>query len=67
MYAIRSYYVGGTAVQGQISGAKRSLPVFEVNPAFPAMPDKMVRRHPHVFGPDRGAPLTRPEESYNFV
>jgi len=27
-----------------------------------AISDKMVRRHPHVFGPDRGAPLTRPEE-----
>jgi len=27
-----------------------------------AISDKMVRRHPHVFGPERGAPLTRPED-----
>jgi ATP diphosphatase len=27
-----------------------------------AISDKMLRRHPHVFGPDRGAPLTRPED-----
>jgi len=27
-----------------------------------AISDKMVGRHPHVFGPERGAPLTRPEE-----
>ena len=27
-----------------------------------AISDKMVRRHPHVFGESRGAPLTRPEE-----
>lgn len=27
-----------------------------------AICDKMLRRHPHVFGPERGAPLTRPED-----
>jgi MazG family protein len=27
-----------------------------------AISDKMLRRHPHVFGPDRGAPLSRPED-----
>ncbi len=27
-----------------------------------AICDKMVGRHPHVFGPERGAPLTRPDE-----
>ncbi len=27
-----------------------------------AISDKMVGRHPHVFGPERGAPLTRPED-----
>jgi MazG family protein len=27
-----------------------------------AISDKMVGRHPHVFGPERGAPLTNPEE-----
>jgi len=27
-----------------------------------AISDKMLRRHPHVFGPERGAPLARPED-----
>jgi len=27
-----------------------------------AIADKMLRRHPHVFGPDRGAPLARAED-----
>jgi len=27
-----------------------------------AIADKMVGRHPHVFGPERGAPLMRPED-----
>jgi len=27
-----------------------------------AISDKMLHRHPHVFGPERGAPLARPED-----
>ncbi len=35
---------------------------FDFAAVIRAIADKMVRRHPHVFGPGRDAPPTRPED-----